>query len=144
MTASIVESISFDRTPGPCKYNAAHHRYGIMWHTPAGLKTCAHAWWCSHPLCEQGETRWRLSTSPPEVKLTQWIPHFPNFAAVAYLLIVFPLRGQPRIEARIGIPSQWEDPVRGNVGEDHRLFTQRYYGESGPGVYPATIIERRP
>lgn len=142
--ASLIESISFDRIPGPCKYNAQHHRYGIGWHTPAGLKTCRHIWWCSHPLCEQGETRWRLSTCPAEVKLTQWIPCAgKDTIAVAYLLIIFPVDRQPHMEARIGICDQWENRRYGNLGnpDERRLFTQRYFAESGPGVYPATIRE---
>jgi hypothetical protein len=74
--------------------------------------------------------------------LTLWVPTVPTVVAVAYLLLVFPLDALPRIEARIGICDQWRDRQAGNValpGEDHKLFTDRYFAEAGPGVYPAPI-----
>lgn len=140
MTAGIVESIHFTKTPGTCEHGGDHSKYSIHWTEPGWNKE-VFTYWCDHPICEAGVTRWRLLPSPPEVKLTKWIPS-PPAAAVAYLLLAFPVDALPRMEARIGIVSQWQDPTFGNYGEDNemKLFTERYFAESGPGVYPAPIV----
>lgn len=140
-TASLVESIRFTRTPGTCEWRGHHDRWEITWGEGRDDQR-AHVYWCDHPVCDLGETRWRLLDSPPEVKLTQWIPPG-GLVAVAYLLLVFPRDALPRMEARIGICDQWQDRQFGNYGSDaeRRLFTERYFAESGPGVYPATIVD---
>lgn len=148
-SASLIESISFSRQPGICEFFGAHHdRWSIQWFDPhLDANRANHVYWCDHPLCGTGATRWRLRDSPPEVKLIAWIPTMPA-VAVAYLLLVFPLEEFPHMEARIGIRDQWQDHDLGNLGnpnrEPGRQFTERYFAESGPGVYPAPIIERQP
>jgi hypothetical protein len=148
--ASIIESIKFTRFPGVCEFSDRHSQYQIRWTDPHGIVTAHHVFWCDHPLCDFSQTRWRLSTSPPEVKLTAWIGpdatfRIPHIAA-AYLLLTFDREGRklPQMIARIGICDQWQDRFAGNVGEpgERRLFTERYFAESGPGVYPATIEDK--
>lgn len=145
MTASIIESITFTRYPGVCENGDRHDRYDISWTDAAGVVTCEHVYWCPHPFCDTEP--WRLSVSPPTVKLTSWvgadaafrIPHL----ATAYLLLTYDVEGRelPQMVARIGICDQWQDRAAGNIGEpgERRLFTERYFAESGPGVYPALI-----
>lgn len=142
-TASIVESIKFTRRPGSCEFGNRHDGYTIAWTRPDGTRVSHATYWCPHPLCGMSSTRWRMSTSRPEVQLTEWIPSVPNAVAVAYLLVIYPPGALPYMEARIGICDQWEDRRAGNIGDpdERRLFTQRYFAESGPGVYSAPICD---
>lgn len=143
-TASIVESIKFTRLPGICEYGKHHDQYQIRWTDPNGLTTANHVFWCSHPICDTSPIR--LGTRP-EVKLTSWISPAVDFPfphiATAYFLLTHDPEGRklPKMVARIGICDQWQDRSAGNVGEpgERRLFTERYFAESGPGVYPAPI-----
>jgi hypothetical protein len=138
VTASIIESIRFTRFPGICEYGKQHDQYQIRWTDPTGLHTVHHVYWCPHPICDTSP--WRLGFKP-EVKLTAWIRPI----ATAYLLLIHDPEGRklPHMEARVGICDQWQDRSAGNTGEpgEHRLFTERYFAESGPGVYPAPIVD---
>lgn len=147
---SVIESIRFARsgtTVGPpC---GGRHRYTITWAHCGEPGGPPRRWvdWCDHPLCPFEESRWRLRDSPAEVKLTAWVPAPGRSIAVAYLLVVYPLDALPRMEARIGICDQWEDRRYGNGAAERdprRLFSQRYFAESGPGIYPAHIVDVPP
>lgn len=145
-TASLVESIKFTRVPGRCENSDQHDRYEISWTDLDGKRDTSHVYWCPHPFCDT--TSWRLSTAP-YVLLTRWvgpdtefrIPHI----ATAYLLLIADPEGRrfEQVVARVGICDQWQDRAAGNIGEpgERRLFTERYFAESGPGVYPAPIVE---
>lgn len=143
--SSLVESIRFTRTPGSCENGDRHDCYTITWTDANGVPTREQVYWCPHPFCDTSP--WRLSSSPPQVKLTSWIGADASFRiphiATAYLLLIDDPEGRtlPQMVARIGICDQWQDRSRGNVGEpgERRLFSERYFAESGPGVYPASI-----
>lgn len=137
-TSSIVESIGFYRVPGTCEHGGHHHLYRITWTNLDGLDKSGQVYWCDHPFCDTSP--FRLGAWP-EVKLTAWVQPVAN----AYLLATFDPEGRtlPKMVARVGIVDQWQSREFGNYGEDweRRLFTERYFAESGPGVYPATIID---
>lgn len=148
--ASMIESIKFVRIPGACDRGPRHDRYEIRWVDPAGGQHINHVYWCRHPLCAAASTLWLSPLRAPRVCLTSWIPHIPNAAAVAYLLATARVEDGcivPEMQARVGICSQWEDLRAGNIYSptgERKLFTQRYFGESGPGVYSAEIVDEDP
>lgn len=149
-SASIIESIKFTRRPGSCEHCDRHDSYTIGWTSLDGTRVTHGVYWCPHPLCSDGDSPWR-SAGTPYVKLTEWIIPGGGWPpiATAYLLVITGVRDQrvvTEIQARIGICSQWKDPSSGNFAEpdeEPKLFTQRYFAESGPGVYPATIEDAR-
>lgn len=154
MTAGIVESIRFIREPGECELPGARHdKWIIQWSDSNGTHS-NHTYWCDHPCCDMSDQQWHLMRHLMTVKLTAWILGY-GCHLVAYYLIEQPINNHddspfpylPRMVARIGIGSQWEDPIFGNlspVNGERSLFTQRYFAIEGPGVYPAEIETRQP
>lgn len=148
---SVIESIRFTRTR--MAVDCPLYRYDITWagRGEFGLHPKSTVW-CDNWLCPLeggiGGTRWRMQgDTRPEVKLTAWVPRPGNALAVAYLLLVYGPDALPRMEARVEIRSQWKDFSVGNreePGEPRRLFSQRYFDESGPGIYPAHIVDIPP
>ncbi|MBX9918853.1 MAG: hypothetical protein K2Y33_03310 [Mycolicibacterium frederiksbergense] len=147
-TAGMVESITFTREPGSCEHGDQHDRYEISWTRPDGTREAHHVHWCPAPLCD--ESPWHFP-STPLVKLTAWVSGRPNIydaVATAYLLAITEVRdGQvvAEMQARIGICDQWKDRSHGNYAEpdeEPKLFTERYFAESGPGIYPAHITTK--
>lgn len=136
--ASIIESIAFTREQGTCDYGDHHDLYRIKWTQADGEVNGEHVYWCPHPLCDT--SRWHIGRQI-RVMLTAWIPG----VGYAYLLLVEDPDGLrlPHMEARIGIQDQWQSAQYGNYGEDweRRLFTERYFAESGLGVYRAHIVD---
>jgi hypothetical protein len=117
--------------------------YRIEWTAPDGLDHVHQHLWCRH--C----STWNVLPDRTHLILTAWLPTVGRSVAVAYVVMVPqpPSAGwhwEP--QGRIGICSQWQDPVYGNVGEpgEHRVFSKRYFAESGPGVYPVPIVSNPP
>jgi hypothetical protein len=134
MSASVIESVRATRMLCPCDHGHNCYTYWLSWTEPDGEpeeRTVTH---CPHPLCDTSP--WQLPPIRPHVLLTAWIPKasWGQSSRIAAYLLTIP--GTDRVVARIGICAQWEDRQRGN---GHGLFTERYFGESGPGIYPVPI-----
>ena len=134
----MIESIRFTRhlVGSPCHAI----RLGIHWTEPNGLRTATFNDWCS--ACDLPGM---FETYDAAVAHSEWLG--PAHELLAYILVV-PHEHENgtvfKLEARIGVATQWRDPQAGNIEEEGapwNSFTERYYAESGPGIYPAPIEE---
>lgn len=134
----MIESIRFTRHPvgEPCHAI----RLGIHWTDPDGQGNASFRDWCA--ACDI-DIPGIFGTYDFAVAHSEWLG--PNHEFLAYILVVphEHERGTGfKLEARIGVSSQWQDPRAGNVEEEGaswKSFTERYFAESGPGIYPAPI-----
>lgn len=136
MSAGIVESVQATRLLRPCDHGHSCYTYWLSWTEPEGQREERTVTYCAHPLCDTSP--WQLPPIRPQVLLAAWVPKQTwtrASVATAYLLTI---PGTNRVEARIGIRSQWDDAQFGN-GDG--LFTERYFAESGSGVYPLPITD---
>jgi hypothetical protein len=142
-TASIVESVrlSFFKPQIFC-----HARvYRIAWTDPDGTEQLKAKTWCG--VCDafrafgNGLILHAWLPSPEYIRAIPrtLYPPIQNHVATAYILMT-----NDGLQGRIGICDQWEDRAAGNVGPvggPFKLLTERYWGESGPGVYPVPVHE---
>jgi hypothetical protein len=140
--ASVIESVhlSFFKPQVFC-----HARvYRINWTDPDGTPQLKVKTWCG--VCDAFRDfgnelilhAWL--PSPEYAKAEARTPHPPkSIVATAYILLT-----NDGLQGRIGICDQWEDRAAGNrgpVGGPFKLLTERYWGESGPGIYPVPVHE---
>lgn len=151
---SMVESVKITRTPHKCidsetgyVQHEGAYGYTLHWTEPDGKDHGQQSYYCPHPICD----RRPLLLRHPRTHIVDsaWLPKASfslTTVATVYILVIDgedPLL--PEVVGRIGICSQWDDPVSGNYGApgERRLFSQRYWAESGPGVYPVPIEDEK-
>lgn len=145
---SIIESIKMTRQR-KMEMGCSEETFRVTWTAPDGEDNEETRVLCF--LCG-------MDTAPrhrPWLMLASYVPWRGVTASaplVAYMLAV-PTQDSETgedtwtMEGRIGIRSQWKDPMRGNQDIERpypELATDWVFGESGPGVYPCPIEELPP
>jgi hypothetical protein len=140
--ASVVESVHLSFFKPQIFCHARHYR--IEWTDPDGRRAQVAKLWCG--VCDP------FRAFGNELILHAWLPSPeyvraktrtpyppPEIVATAYILMT-----NDGAVGRIGICDQWEDRQAGNkgpVGGPFKLLTERYWGESGPGIYAIPVHE---